>query len=315
MGEAALVDWIRRRTGARRVGPRRRVQSLWGGYGALDRCGLDDAASVVVKVVRPPGGSGIGHRRKLRSYAVETAFYEGFAAELPAGVRVPALRGARQTGGERWLLLEDLDPAGFARRSHGLDVADLGACIDWLAGFHATFLGRPPQGLWDRGTYWHLATRPDELAQMPAGPLRDAASALDAALAACPVQTLVHGDAKPANFCFGPRPGDPVAAVDFQYVGGGVGLVDLAYLVGCMGERWCARNADAVLDGYFGRLHAWAPDRAAAAEAAWRPLWPVAWADFARFMAGWAGEDWRRGTHTPRMVEAALAHVGAAGAR
>jgi hypothetical protein len=311
MGAPALEDWIRERTGAHRVGPARRVQTLWSGYGSLDRHTLEGGthASVVVKVVRPPSGSGVGHRRKLRSYAVESTFYSTFARDLSGGVRVAAALGAREAAGGRWLLLEDLDAAGFPRRSHRLSVPDLGACIDWLAGFHATFLGRAPDGLWPRGTYWHLETRPDELARMPEGQLKDAAPALDAALAACPVQTLVHGDAKPANFCFGPRPGPPVAAVDFQYVGGGIGLVDLAYLVGCMGERWCARNADAALDGYFGRLHAWAPDGAAAAEAAWRPLWPVAWADFARFMAGWAGEDWRGTATTEPMVRAALAVV------
>ena len=57
---------------------------------------------------------------------------------------------------------------------------------------------------------------------------------LDRRLRAARFQTLVHGDAKPANFCFDARRG-AVAAVDFQYVGGGCGMKDVAYLLS--GER------------------------------------------------------------------------------
>ena len=33
-----------------------------------------------------------------------------------------------------------------------------------LAELHARFLGEAPEGLWSEGSYWHLATRLDELA-------------------------------------------------------------------------------------------------------------------------------------------------------
>ena len=41
----------------------------------------------------------------------------------------------------------------------------------------------------------------------------------------------------------------------------------------------------------------------------WRPLWPVAWADFARFMAGWGHQDWRRDPYTALMVREAIASL------
>jgi hypothetical protein len=65
--------------------------------------------------------------------------------------------------GEIVLVLEDLDAAGFPGRRTAADETRMRACLHWLAHFHATFIGEPPEGLWPTGTYWHLATRPDEL--------------------------------------------------------------------------------------------------------------------------------------------------------
>jgi len=300
--------WIRSQTGATAARLDRQVQSLWQGYGRIERWRITGVRpqTVIIKVVRPPDGTGTGHARKLRSYAVEAAFYEHLRAIAWNQPRTAALHGHAVVGPERWLLLEDLDASDFPRRCRSLTTPDLYATLDWLAALHGRFLGCKVPGLWPRGTYWHLATRAEEWARMPPGPLRDTASALDTALASCPVQTIVHGDAKPANFCFGPEPGDPVAAVDFQYVGPGIGLVDVAYLVGCMGRRWRAHHVEDAIAHYFERLHRHAPEGAPSAEAAWRPLWPTAWADFARFMVGWSGEDWRADPTTASMVSAAL---------
>ena len=119
-------------------------------------------------------------------------------------------------------------------------------------------------------------------------PLKEAAAGLDAALAAARTLTLVHGDAKPANFCFGLRPGDPVAGVDFQYVGRGSAMQDVAYFVGsCMDGPRAARLEGHILDTYFEALRACLPASidAGALEREWRSLYPVAWADFERFLA------------------------------
>ena len=137
-----------------------RVQSLWEGYGEVLRVGLTGAgaASVILKEVRPPSGRGRSHARKLRSYEVERAFYEAFAARCDASCRVPrcfATQGASPTGTVR-LLLEDLDAAGFDRRRDHVDASGLDSCLRWLAGFHARFLGARPEGLWARGTLWLL---------------------------------------------------------------------------------------------------------------------------------------------------------------
>jgi Ser/Thr protein kinase RdoA (MazF antagonist) len=159
---------------------------------------------------------------------------------------------------------------------------ELDACLAWLASFHACFLGEKPNGLWKVGTYWHLATRQEELAVTAKRDADLAARApeIDRALNAARFRTFVHGDAKPANFCFG---GDRVAAVDFQYVGGGVGVKDVAYLL--HGEP----NARRALDTYFRLLRERLPSDVdgAALEEEWRALYPVAVTDFDRFLSGW----------------------------
>lgn len=307
----------------------RRLQSLWSGYGELWRVALDAApgaatpASVIVKWVAPPRDEGgRSHGRKLRSYDVELRWYRAYAAECDAVCRVPAALHCSARGG-RWLfVLEDLDAAGFSERRSHLGAPEVASCLRWLAHFHARFLGRAPEGLWAVGTYWHLATRPDELAVLSDRRLREAAPLLDARLRAARHQTFVHGDAKVENFCFlaGARAAadQAVAAVDFQYVGGGPGIKDVAYfLSSCLTPRECALTAERHLTTYFQELRAalatHRPDvDASAVEAEWRELFPVAWADFYRFLLGWAPGAYDHDSYSRELTARALRMVASA---
>jgi hypothetical protein len=296
------LDWVAAVAGARRARRGARLQSLWSGYGEIVRVELEggEAASVVVKSVKPPArprddASDASDARKRRSYEVESVFYESFASRCGEACRVPWLLGHRQEGegGERLLVLEDLDAAGFVERRHAASGAALDRAVAWLAAFHATFLGVAPAGLWETGTYWHLATREGELSRVEDPTIVAVAPLLDAELGACTYRTLVHGDAKLANFCFARRD-SAVAAVDFQYVGGGCGVKDVAYLVS--GEADEAR----ALDSYFGHLRRALAARgidAAPVEAEWRALYPIACADFYRFLAGWAPSHYASDRH------------------
>ncbi len=270
-----------------------RIQSLWAGYGEVVRYAIPGhpPSRVVVKHVRPPRGRGRSHDRKLRSYEVEQAWYRDPARRCGPTCAVPQCLHLAGGAGEWLFVLEDLDET---RRP------PLEACLRWLAAFHATFLGERPRGLWKEGTYWHLATRPDELAAMPPGPLRDAAGAIDARLRDATWRTLVHGDAKLPNFCTG-RDGR-VAAVDFQYVGGGCGMKDVAYLLVGEGEA----RTEAALDLYFQALREALPRHEAdAVEAEWRGLFPWAWADLHRFLAGWA-PGWRPSSYDRKLTRRVL---------
>jgi len=303
-----LNERIRRATGASRVDLTDRVQALWGGYGELYRAQLAGARleSAIVKSVTPPRERELvhepaklrSHRRKLRSYAVELAFYREFASRCDDACRVPDFLYG-EAHDERFLfVLEDLDSAGFPERRTHCAPHEISACLQWLAAFHARFLGVAPEGLWKVGSYWHLGTRPDELSRLRSSELRRAASVIDQRLNAARFRSLVHGDAKLENFCFarsGARnPG--VAAVDFQYVGGGVGVKDVAYfLSSCLSPAECDEHIPSYLDVYFEALRSSLGSResplaseADALEREWRALFSWAWSDFYRFLLGWA---------------------------
>lgn len=309
-------------TGATAVVRLQSVQRLWSGYGEIVRCFVRGGTvpSVIVKHVRWPQqdnhprgwNSTRSHERKVFSYGVESHWYEAVAAKCGASARTPDCLAADTDGEEVFLVLEDLDGAGFGRRCTSVDWEDLHACLRWLANFHATFLGHSAEGLWPEGTYWHLGTRPDELAELRDGPLKRGAAPIDRMLREARFQTLVHGDAKLANFCFS-ETGHEVAAVDFQYVGGGCGMKDLAYFVSsCLDEDQSALQEEAVLDAYFSELRAALRRQAKTVdldglEEEWRGLYPVAWTDFYRFLKGWSPGHWKLHRYSERLAAEVLA--------
>ncbi len=315
---------ICRATGARSVLDTQVVQSLWSGYGQIVRCRLDGAAqpSVIVKHIRWPDErdhpygwtSDRSHERKLHSYRVETMWYERHAKRCPDACRVPRPLASETRADDVILVLEDLDASGYAGRRRDVGEAELDACLSWLASFHATFMGQAPDGLWSTGTYWHLATRPDELDALDDGPLKAAAEVIDRQLAESRFQTIVHGDAKLANFCFD-ADGRRAAAVDFQYVGGGCGIKDVAYFIGsCLDEEESERLAPGLLDRYF-ELLAQALEQLGSEldrdelEGEWRALYPVAWTDFYRFLQGWSPGHWKLHRYSERLAREVLASI------
>lgn len=278
-----MLDWIAEVTGARRARRGAHLQTLWGGYGELLRVDLEGApaATAIVKHVAPPPDvrDTVSDRRKRRSYDVEHAFYRRYAARCDDSCRVAHAYGSRVDDGAWWLVLEDLDASGYLERhdpAHGLA---LEACLRWLAAFHARFLGDPGEKLWPQGTYWHLATRLDELAEIADPAIRATAHELDAALAGARYQTILHGDAKEANFCFTPEA--RAAAVDFQYAGRGCGMKDVAYLL--------YGHDDRHVETYFAALRRALGDAAGPVESEWRALYRTAQLDLRRFLAGWRG--------------------------
>lgn len=319
--DANLTAIVLRSAGAAAISSTEVVQTLWSGYGQIVRYHLTGGAtpSVVLKHVRWPDElvhpygwtSDRSHQRKLKSYRVETAWYGRYAERCLDDCRVPSCLAVEHRPDGVLLLLEDLNAAGFAGRRRSVSDAEVDACLSWLANFHATFMGEQPEGLWTIGTYWHLATRPDELDALDDSPLKAAAGELDRRLSGSPFQTFVHGDAKLANFCFS-ADGRNAAAVDFQYVGGGCGMKDVAYFISsCFDEDACQCRESTLLDRYFEFLHE-ALERSGktidrrALEASWRDLYPVAWTDFFRFLQGWSPGHWKAHRYSKRLASEVL---------
>lgn len=226
------------------------------------------------------------------------AWYKEYSNNCNDGCRVPKCLALEWQGDEFLMVLEDLDAAGYPKRKSSVSWNEMKTCLSWLANFHAVFIGEKPDNLWKQGTYWHLDTRPDELKVLSDVPLKNAAGRIDQKLKQARFKTFVHGDAKLANFCFSPD-GTNVAAVDFQYVGGGCGMKDVAYFVGsCLNEDECESYESDILNFYFkelrGALKIQQKDiDADIMEREWRSLYPVAWTDFHRFLKGWSPDHWK----------------------
>ncbi len=304
---------ILQKTGASSLFEKEMIQELWSGYGKIIRIGLEDASveNVVIKHVQIPTyknhprgwNTDLGHQRKLKSYQVETTWYDKYSKDSAA--RLPHCLAIETKGDEVLMLMEDLDEAGFPLRKHEVRWEDIVECLAWLAKFHATYMGKTPNGLWEVGTYWHLATRPQELAVLEDRRLKEAAPLIDEKLNSCQYKTFVHGDAKLANFCFSKS--GMVSGLDFQYVGGGCGMKDVAYFIGsCLDESDCERLETQILDTYFEHLQNAMKERNEALEAEWRSLYRVAWADFHRFLKGWSPGHWKINSYSERVTQEAI---------
>ena len=99
-----------------------------------------------------------------------------------------------------------------------------------------------------------------------------------------------------------------MAAVDFQYIGAGCGMKDLAYFVGsCFRDEEAEEMEIEVLNYYFtefrksfARINSQVSGEEV--EQDWRPLYRVAWADFHRFMKGWSPGHWKLSDYSERVT-------------
>lgn len=313
---SSINDLVLQVAGAIAINETSHVQTLWSGYGEIRRYYLDGGkfSSVIVKHIQLPEkadhprgwNTSLSHNRKLKSYQVESHWYKHYATQSNDSCRLPEYYHILQRENEVILMMEDLDASGFKKRLDPgtINLNNVKYCLSWLASFHATYFQVDPEGLWATGTYWHLDTRPDELDRMQNTSLKNVAHQIDVVLNQAKFQTLVHGDAKLANFCFGEAEG--VAAVDFQYVGRGCGMKDVAYLISsCFDEEECERYEEELLNHYFSQLKL-SMDNGIDFQSImmeWKNLYKYAWADFYRFLDGWSPGHWKMHDYSKRITQ------------
>jgi hypothetical protein len=318
---ATFKDYLIKVTHARDCKEVEIIQSLWSGYGKISRYQLIGSSikTVVVKCIaldkaqaHPRGwNTDYGHQRKVKSYQVETHWYEHWNQNCTDKCKTPKYIGSFSEGNNQWIILEDLDEIYPFRKYH-LSITAIKACLKWLANFHGTFLMEKPTGLWEVGTYWHLATRPNEFEKIEHQELKAKAHQIDEILNHCTFKTIVHGDAKLANFCFS-ETGTEVAAVDFQYVGGGCGMKDVAYFLGsCHHSEDLELHETELITYYFSVLREACTSKKFDlddVEEEWRRLYPFVWADFTRFLLGWMPTHQKINTYSMKMIQQVLPNL------
>jgi len=258
------------------------VQTLWSGYGEIFRVQLvpESLGTLIIKQVAPPTVSqhprgwntNRSELRKLKSYEVEANWYNNWSKLCHSGCRVASSIATASSSDTA---------SGNSDNQSWILMEDLDA-----SGYNI----RP----------------------MQSSELKDNAIKLDLLLRDCKYQSLVHGDAKVANFCFHRNHHD-VAAVDFQYVGGGCGMKDVAYFFGsCFDETECEQYVPELLDYYFIELRRAVQQTAdkdidqEELEHEWRALFAPAWTDFYRFLSGWMPEHAKIHSYTEKLARQTL---------
>lgn len=297
------------------------IQTLWSGYGELVRLTFQNK-SIIVKHVKLPKmashprgwNTNLSHKRKLHSYQVEVNWYRHFSQNIDENCRIPKGLKTFQNENEWLIVMEDLATVGLTHTVCHAYKNHLLSCIKWLANFHAKYMNVRADILWEIGTYWHLDTRPDELELLEDKELKKYAKTLDEILNNAKYQTIVHGDAKLANFCFNDD-GTLCGAVDFQYIGHGCGMKDLAYFMSSAIEpEVCYRKEQWVLNTYFEELKKaldfYQPKlNFNEIEKEYRSLFCIAWADFQRFIKGWSPNHFKINSYTDSLTLKALEYL------
>ncbi len=200
---------------------------------------------------------------RRESFAVERRFYDNVILQerlRNAALTIPKVLASDLDGSRAWpafcILMNDLT-TNYPLHPDRMSLQQAASALQWIATFHACFWGDSfPHVLWDRGAFWTrtctvqgiasawVATHQFIESKYPQFLTSRTASIGHRLQTAGPsitdflteyaqnrnYRTVIHGDYKAANLFFA-KDTKNVAAIDFQFTGGGVGAEDVAYLL------------------------------------------------------------------------------------
>ncbi len=217
-----------------------------------------------------------GTAAMLGLYRKEVEFYRSVASHLD--VRVPQIHFAAvdETGGDFFLLFEDVGPARQGDQISSCTIADARAAIGQAAAIHAPSWGRrdlleanwimPPTDLHDRLRLMYPQAQ-KIFRDRYANTLEPQYMAVCEDLAEASAQLfgrnerpqcIVHGDFRLDNMLFDIRGGaEPIAILDWQTVAAGRPMTDVGYLIGCgLGEALWGEHEMELLDLWRAEMQA-----------------------------------------------------------
>ncbi|NLK63268.1 MAG: phosphotransferase [Fusobacteria bacterium] len=274
---------------------------MWDNYGEIIRYEIDGSIkNIVVKYINPDKlvnsnkfNKNVSHNRKIKSYNIEINWYKYYNYLCNDECYTPKMYYGNSSSKEKILILEDLFYSGFNNTSKNYNISQINILLKWLANFHGIFIHDKANNLWENGSYWHLSTRLEELNLIKDENIRKQSYKIDEALNNAKYKTIIHGDAKIDNFLFNKNK-TKVAAFDFQYVGKSIGMKDVIYLLDSfLPQDIIKKNESYILNIYFQELKL-ALEKYNKnidfdeLESEWRSLYTFAFADFYRFLLGWA---------------------------
>ena len=290
------------------------IQNLWSDYGQI--ASLEDSVTnkkFIIKQINlekistshPKGwNTNTSHQRKVKSYLNEINWYKNYSQSFQN--KIPTYYDSYIGEKTLLLLLNDIRQQEFFPFKN-YEQIHIRLCIEWLAELHAYFINSPQIENFEKGNYWHLQTRKDEYNQMCDQKLKSIASTIDKKINKLTFETIIHGDAKIANFHYNQNT-NQVMAYDFQYIGKGCGLEDIIYLLSStLSSDDLYLYADELIQYYFSllesKLHKLSDKDISALLTEWNNLIPFIWADFNRFLNGWSPDHWKAHAYTKEQTK------------
>ncbi|TXC85133.1 phosphotransferase [Luteibaculum oceani] len=289
-----LKQFVIEKFGDQALATLERRKTLWADYGCLYAL-QGQGKKLVLKHYQWPEEDSIQDEaqrfavaRKRSSFRNELIWYRDMPMAQQAGI--PLAYGFEENNREIIIVLDDLESMGFVCNPQPLRSHHVKACLEFLVDFHIRNLNVNEA---HKGGYWHLETRPFEFDKMEGGFFKDNAQTWDQTIKNAQFKTIIHGDAKPANYAL--NNDNNVIAYDFQYWGQGIGTQDLVcYLYSiCENQKDWTSYTNLYFDLLQQQMEFFEVEGGKEIVKEWKAMVEVCKNDYQRFLLGWNPDHYK----------------------